>query len=572
MRIQYRLIILILLPILIGSYNLKAQKGSNDILFYGSDSISKEFISSTISNINFKTPNLELIKKEVVGIHYRAGYLDVIIDSAIQKENQFIFFITSGNKYLWKNLVLSPEAKLSLSKSSFDNSLNLSPININEIEKLHENIIRYYENHGYPFVETKLDSIEIYGSEISAILNVNKGDLIIVDTILISGNVKISQSFIQNVIGIKTGDSWNESLVKSIPQKLNNLGFLELKSEPIVSFYNQKSAIKLVLATQRSNSFDALLGFYTNTQTNKIELSGNINLKLHNALGKGEEFKFNWQRPVTNNQSLNIDFSQPYIMKSKWGFGYEFDLYRRDSSFVNIANLGAITYRFSYDEYVSLKVESYNSQITLISEDSIYSSSNSLCFGIGLNMDRRNYKFNPSKGFYIMMDLLAGKRKVDSDNYTSSSKEKNISKAEIRILGEKYFEFAKRNIFLLSTNASAILSENLSLNELFRIGGLKTLRGFDEQSLSTPAYIIANLEYRFLLAKNSHISAFYNLGFVDGIETNKFEPKTYSGFGIGTLIDSGAGILSFYLALGKSSDSNIILKNTKVHFGYLIRF
>ena len=48
------------------------------------------------------------------------------------------------------------------------------------------------------------------------------------------------------------------------------------------------------------------------------------------------------------------------------------------------------------------------------------------------------------------------------------------------------------------------IGETMFQNELFRIGGLKTLRGFDEESIFASVYSIFTLEYRFILEQNSY--------------------------------------------------------------------
>ena len=42
-------------------------------------------------------------------------------------------------------------------------------------------------------------------------------------------------------------------------------------------------------------------------------------------------------------------------------------------------------------------------------------------------------------------------------------------------------------------------------NELFRIGGLRSLRGFDEESIFASAFVIGKTELRYLLEQNSFL-------------------------------------------------------------------
>ncbi len=63
---------------------------------------------------------------------------------------------------------------------------------------------------------------------------------------------------------------------------------------------------------------------------------------------------------------------------------------------------------------------------------------------------------------------------------------------------------------MIGNQSGFIENENLFTNELFRIGGLKTLRGFDEESLTASAYSIFTLEFRYLFDINSYFHVFFD--------------------------------------------------------------
>ena len=50
-------------------------------------------------------------------------------------------------------------------------------------------------------------------------------------------------------------------------------------------------------------------------------------------------------------------------------------------------------------------------------------------------------------------------------------------------------------------------------NELFRIGGYKLLRGFDEESIYANQYAVFTAEYRYLVGINSYFFGFSDVGF-----------------------------------------------------------
>ena len=90
-----------------------------------------------------------------------------------------------------------------------------------------------------------------------------------------------------------------------------------------------------------------LVGFLpANSQTNKLQLTGDVNLNLRNALGVGETILVNWQQLQINSPRINIGYQQPYIFKTAFGLDFSFDLFKKDSTFLQLnAQLG-IQYLF----------------------------------------------------------------------------------------------------------------------------------------------------------------------------------------------------------------------------------
>lgn len=75
-------------------------------------------------------------------------------------------------------------------------------------------------------------------------------------------------------------------------------------------------------------------------------------------------------------------------------------------------------------------------------------------------------------------DALNVKQQYDSLNI-------NQDQAIVQLNLDYYLKLSRRHTFKLSTNLHSILtSGNLVSNELFRIGGFKDLRGFDEDFLN----------------------------------------------------------------------------------------
>ena len=117
-----------------------------------------------------------------------------------------------------------------------------------------------------------------------------------------------------------------------------------------------------------------------------------------------------------------------------------------------------------------------------------------------------------------------------------------------------------------------MLNDDLYANELYRIGGLKTLRGMDEASITASSYVISTVEYRFLYEENSNFFLFVDQAWWERHVKDEFSTDTPMGFGLGTTFETKAGLFSLTYALGQQFDNPIQLRGGKVHFGFISLF
>jgi hemolysin activation/secretion protein len=134
-----------------------------------------------------------------------------------------------------------------------------------------------------------------------------------------------------------------------------------------------------------------------------------------------------------------------------------------------------------------------------------------------------------------------------------------------------FFKLGKQSTIKLGVNGGVFGSENIFRNELFQIGGYKLLRGFDEESQYVSQYAITTLEYRYLIGQNSHFFAFVDGGWAKHMEATK-NKHTYIGSGVGLSFETKAGLVNLAWALGKRDDTDLKLRQSKVHLGFVNYF
>jgi len=98
------------------------------------------------------------------------------------------------------------------------------------------------------------------------------------------------------------------------------------------------------------------------------------------------------------------------------------------------------------------------------------------------------------------------------------------------------------------------------------------LRGFDEESIYTNLFFIGTFEYRYLLAQNSWLFAFTDLGSAAYKSNSENYSHTYIGFGAGIAFETNTGIFNISWALGKRDDLDLNLRQSKIHIGFVSLF
>ncbi len=191
-------------------------------------------------------------------------------------------------------------------------------------------------------------------------------------------------------------------------------------------------------------------------------------------------------------------------------------------------------------------------------------------YSLGLIHRNYDYNYNPRKG-------LGGDAKVTLSNKAINNEVEgdSISTDPIQyqaVLNLKYFipTFSKQTLGLF-VQAGAIFNDHLFQNEMFRLGGLKSIRGFNEESIYASQYGVGTLEYRYLYEKNANIRVFTDLAFLKNQEVNS-DFQFIFGFGIGVSLETKAGIFNIDYAMGKRENEILQLSDAKVHIGYVNNF
>ena len=471
------------------------------------------------------------------------------------------------------------------------------PFNIIELELIKERILNYYEKNGYPFTNVFLDSIQISAGKMQASLKVNKGPLYHIDSIRVRGKVKILNSFLQRYLNIPRGIIYNKDKLDQVSRRLLELPYLQEEQPSELLMLGSGSILDIYLLPKKSSQVNFLVGFLpAGNQSNKLRLTGDVNLNLKNALGTGETILVNWQQLQVSSPRINIGFQQPYIFKSAFGLDFTFDLFKKDSTFLQLnAQLG-IQYLLSANQ--SGKIFFQNQSTFLLGsgvDTNLVKATRQLpanidvkAVNIGLDyeLNSTNYRFNPKSGNELRMISSAGIKTISPNNEILGLKDPSFNFAalydsvkfksyqlRVKLTAAHYFPAGKRSTLKTVFNGGIYSSQSVFRNELFQIGGYKLLRGFDEESIYATQYGVLTLEYRNLVGLNSYLFTFIDAGWTKNKYQKVNARNNFTSAGLGLVFETRAGLLNMSFAVGKRNDVKFDLKQSaKVHFGYINYF
>lgn len=511
------------------------------------------------------------------------AYLTAAYDSVITDSLSMKAHLNFGAQYKWAELKKGNVDEGVLSEIGFREKLySNKPVYYKSVKRVQEKLIIYYENNGYPFASVKLDSIVITEDKLSARLNLTKNNEIKIDSVLIKGTAKIAPVYIYNYLGIKPGSLYNESQLKKVNTRIAELPFVRSAKPANVIFSDKFNKLVLNLEKKRASQFDGIVGILPDNKTGKVLFTGDVRLKLQNGLGRGELIDLNWRRLQTQTQDLKIRLVYPFILRSPFGVDYNFKLYKKDTTFLDVNQNIGVQYLLIGGNYV--KVFYNNKTSTLLSTKGLEflttlppnADVTTNMYGLGLKYEKLDYRLNPRKGFSVLVNASAGTKKIKKNanlNPVIYDKLKlNSALYNGDFEGSVFLPIADRSTVKVGIQSAFIYGETTFQNELFRIGGLKTLRGFDEESIYASSFSILTLEYRFILEQNSYLYVFGDGAWYENNEVTNYVNDIPYGFGAGISFETKAGIFSINYALGRQFSNPIELRSGKIHFGIVNYF
>ncbi len=428
-------------------------------------------------------------------------------------------------------------------------------IPFNQISNSLQFIVDTYEKNGNSFTQVSLKNIHLENKIALADLYIVDTKSRTIDKIIIKGYKNFPKNFITNDLNLKLKSIFNNEKLETASTVLNSLPFVEEQKTPEVLFTKDSTFIYLYLKKKRSNKFDGVIGFSTKEESNGLEFNGYLDLLFNNIFNSGESIALFWKNNGNDSQRFYISAETPYIFNLPIIPKATFELFRQDSTFNNIVTNFYLSYLINNKSKITaaFNTESSTNLLKNNTNVNIQSFKNSF-YGGEYNYRILNNDILFSEKFNLNISSYFGIRKTDNEK-TSQSK--------FKLLTNFLWPLNPKN-YLFIQNQSAILnSDNFFDNELFRIGGVNSIRGFNEESIFTTGYSILNVEYRFRPSISSYFYTITDFAYIENQISNT-STNIYS-LGLGYAFFTKVGLLNLSYAIGKSDHNPFNFNDSKLH-------
>jgi hypothetical protein len=474
-------------------------------------------------------------------------------------DSSFVFTYQLGNAL--KNVSINIGELSLYEKSLIEESKDLIKIATNQTENWMQLKLKLLEIKGFSLAKLQLTNLTQKENELFAELVLTTNKKRIADDLVILGYDKFPKNIKHQLKRNLKNRTFNQDLVTEVYTTMADFPFVNQTKYPEILFTNDETKIYTYLEKVKPNRFDGFIGF-ANDENSKLTFNGYLDLVLQNVFNSGEKLALYWKNDGNQQSTFNLGGEVPYIFKSPLGIQANLRIFKQDSTFQNTQSELNLGYYFSYNKKLFVGIKSTTSADIQNVNNSNLNDFKSRFYTVGFDYLKRNLTdfFFPEKTS-LRMKLGYGNRKVESEKNTQLFGQLELS----------------HNLYLNSKNSINLKNQSFYLqsdfylvNELYRFGGVNSIRGFRENSLQANLYSGILLEYRYLLAPTIYIHSITDYGYFQDKTSNLTENLLGLGFGFGLFTNNG--VFNLVYANGSTSDQGIKLANSIVQISFKTNF
>lgn len=490
----------------------------------------------------------------------KIGYLENELKATKKiNDSSFTFIYKLGN--LTRNI----EIKTDSIPNEIKELLNLQPseiILLSSIENYVNEKLNILEKKGFAQAKIKLVNFNTSNNQLQAEISIELNKVRKINNLVFQGYNQFPSGIKKVFLRKYQSKPFNKSIIKKIHSDFNALPFVTQTKYPEVLLTIDSTKVYLYLEKRKNNSFDGFLGFGNNEATQKLQFNGYLDLNLYNNLNSGERFNLYWKNDGNKQSTFNVNLDLAYIFKSPLALKTNLKIFKQDTIFQNSSFDFDLGYMINYNTkaFIGYK-DNISEAIQKISSSDLKDLKSTF---ITTTFEHKKIEFDDS----MFPDKFSIFTKFGIGNRTTSTLKTNQFFAQFQI--QHLLELNKKNYIHLKNDTYFLQSNDYFTNELYRFGGIQSIRGFNENSLQGNIFSGIFAEYRYIASSNLYFYSVTDFGYYQD-KANNNRGQLYSlGLGIGLF--TNGGLFNLVYANGNSGNQNIKLGNSILQISFKTNF
>lgn len=527
---------------------------------------------SNHTNAKSVADELELIVEKLSKI----GFLtNKILAQNKVSDSSYTVKLNLGNRIKWLHIYIGTNSTINRLLFSNENKDSLVLPYI-QTEAFLDQSLKKMDEKGYAFTKINLTKLKIKGNTLFTTLKLEAEKPRTLNSIVVkygsaAENKYFPKGHLAQIHRKYKNKIFNQDLVSKIHDDFKKYPFITQLKYPEVLFTNDSTKVYVYIENVKTNTFDGFIGFNNNDINNKITFNGYLDLTLQNIIKAGEQFSLYWKSDGNDQKTFKTALELPYILKSSLGLRGQLNIFKQDSTFQNTKTAIALSYYLNYDTRLYLGYQStlssdiQNINYSLITDYKSSYLTSELAYS---KIDSRNSMF-----FYgSQLNIKTGIGTRETNNLLDSSVMNK--QFYIDLLATHTFYLNEKNSINIRSQNYFLQSTNYIPNELFRFGGVNSIRGFAENSLQANLMTALLTEYRYIASPSLYFHTIIDYSVLQdpSIQTEANVKTNLLGIGLGLGIKTKSGSLKISIAAGSENDQKLEFSNTILNLNYNVKF
>jgi len=499
----------------------------------------------------------------------KAGWLESEISENTKiNDSTFSYAFNLGNRLKSIHIYTgsNPEAKALAFPGQ---TLDTIKLPFADAEPFMQRTLSLLENQGYSLAKLQLTNLRRSGTTMYATLTIDPGQPRQVADIVINGYDKFPEGHKKQIRRMYRNRTFNKETLSKIYSDFEKFRFVTQSRYPEILFTKDTTKVFVYVEKAKANKFDGFIGFSNDENddgSSKVRFNGYVDLLLTNIMNTGEQFSLYWKSDGKKQTTFNAGIELPYIFRSPIALKANLNIFKQDSTFQNTKTALAVGYFFNYNTRVYLGYEGTESSD--IQNQNTASINDFKSAFVTSSFEFTDYK----SGEFLFPEKTRAIFKIGIGSREAKLQSDDQFYADVGLAHNFYLN--DKNIINIKSQNFYLQSDSYLVSELYRFGGINSIRGFNENSLQANLFTSILTEYRYVFAPGLYLHTIADYGHYRDETRVDSDSKTGSllglGFGFGLL--SKNGLFNLVYANGRTDGQPVKLSNSVIHISFKANF